>query len=200
MNANLLRTSFFIGVTTLFPFHSASAMDTHNGQILDSMRQNVGASEQIDAASDTSVRTIRSVPMFLTTGQNPILRTIEKPTRIAQSDAPPAEKIHAKLGFQWLPETRSAIADLSTGCLSTSTRGLRDTFSFSVDKAKKALRIDGDYWHSTMMRIGSADCMKATTRRLQIDGILPGTYEIVRNGRIVGTVELAEHEIKKRYQ
>lgn len=51
-----------------------------------------------------------------------------------------------------------------------------------------------------MMRIGSADCMKATTRRLQIDGIVPGTYEIVRNGRIVETLELAEHAIKKRYQ
>lgn len=92
MNANPLRTSFFIGVTTLFLFHSASAMDIQNGQLLESMRQNLVASEQIDAASDTMAHNIRSVPMFAATGQNPILRTMEKPTKIAQSDAPPADK------------------------------------------------------------------------------------------------------------
>jgi len=192
-------TSFVVGVTTLLLIQPAIATDIRDGQGLEPPNSELRVPERAKAMRNAAARTTQSPSMFVSFGQKPMPRPIEKTARFAQADLPSDVKVRAGLSFLWRPETRSAIVDMSTGCLSTSTRGLRDTFSFTVDNPAKKLTIDGDFWHARGFRIGSADCMGATTRRLQIDGLVPGTYEIVRNGRIVWTLVLADRAVSKRH-
>lgn len=198
MNATSRRMSFIVGVTTFFLVHTAQAAEFRDGRGIGPRNPERGISEMSQAMPKRPVRISRSVPMFVSFGQKPMMRAIEKSIRVAQAESPSDLKVRAGLNFLWVPKTRTAIVDLSTGCLSTSTRGLRDTFSFTVDNSAKTLTIDGDFWHARGLGIGTADCMGATTRRLQIDGLVPGTYKIVRHGRIVWTLELADREVNQR--
>jgi len=199
MNTIFRCTSFIVGVTTLFLIQPAIAGDIRDGQELEPLNSELRVSERAEARRNTAAHITQSPSMFVSFGQKPMVRPIEKPARLAQADLTSEVKVRARLNFLWRPETRSAIVDMSTGCLSTSTRGLRDTFSFTVDNPAKKLTIDGDFWHARGFHIGSADCMGATTRRLRIDGLVPGTYKIVRHGRIVWTLELADRAVNKRH-
>ncbi|MEP3278691.1 MAG: hypothetical protein ABJN26_25215 [Stappiaceae bacterium] len=138
-----------------------------------------------------------------------LLATAIQPSAYAQQGASPSEFApkqyprevarNAKVGFSWHPQTHRVTVSLATGCLATSARNLRDTFSLSVDRKAKVLRIDGDYWYTRRSRISTRDCMQSTTRHLSVSALDYGDYRIEYKGKAIWVGELGSNAVKQNY-
>lgn len=99
-------------------------------------------------------------------------------------------KRRALIGYFWSAQSAGLRIVLSTGCLATSARNLRDTFAFSLDRTAKTLSINGDYWYTQRSRIATRDCMKTTSQAYDFSGLAQGRYRIIRNGKTLQMLDL----------
>ena len=103
---------------------------------------------------------------------------------------PKTVKRNARIGLTWIAGLATLRVSLATGCLPTTARNLRDSFSFKLDRAAKSLSIEGDYWYTQRSKIATRDCMNSAMQAYDFTGIDRGVYRIMRNGRLFRNVDL----------
>ena len=116
-------------------------------------------------------------------------KTIRR-ARVTKITYPRDVKRRALIGYFWNAQSANLRIVLSTGCLTTSARNLRDSFSFMLDRAAKTLSINGDYWYTQRSRIATRDCIKTTSQAYDFSNLAQGRYRIIRNGKTLRMLEL----------
>ncbi|WP_417670960.1 hypothetical protein [Roseibium sp.] len=102
--------------------------------------------------------------------------------------------------LEWKPEKSTAVLRFSTGCLSTQTGHMvAEDLSVELDRETGRLEINGSYLHQppeNPRMIGSADCMGSRVKTVEIPHLTGGNYEVLRNGKLLWNVELADEPLE----
>lgn len=100
-----------------------------------------------------------------------------------------------QIKLDWWPSSKSVVMTVSTGCLTSSARNLYNTFSLSVDAEAKALIVDGHFVYTLKSKLVKRDCSKATSQRLSLQDVTPGSYRVLVNGKAYEPVDLGSDAI-----
>ena len=122
----------------------------------------------------------------------------------AQSDYPRQVNLQPRqIELDWWPDGKNVVLTVNTGCLTSSAHKLHNTLSLSVDDQANALIIDGHFVYTLLSKVVKRDCSKATSQRLSLQGVVPGNYRVLLNGKALESVDLGnevifQSSIKKR--
>ena len=114
----------------------------------------------------------------------------------AQGAYPRQVHLHPpKINLDWWPTSKSVAVTVSTGCLTSSARNLYNTLSLSVDADANALIIEGHFVYTLLSKAVKKDCSKATSQRLSLQDVTPGSYRVLVNGKAHEPVDLGSDAI-----
>jgi len=117
----------------------------------------------------------------------------------AQNAYPRQVHLHPpKINLDWWPASKSVVVTVSTGCLTSSARNLYNTFSLSVDAEANTLIVDGHFVYTLQSKLVKRDCSKATSQRLSLQDVEPGSYRVLVNGKAHEPVDLGIDAIFQR--